>query len=158
MPASAALVSLFLALGFSGSRTMPLPNSLIGSSKGLSPTCKGSVRLPRSRRWWWVSAVCSSGAAFAVRGGIAAERGARTHLSLGKDAPDPRAIHPPRMGKTFEEAKVERGYGKPLNLKPLATHHPAQRFSQVVLVVGFADVAGVRVFRQGLNVVVFGEA
>jgi len=29
----------------------------------------------------------------------------RTHLSLGKDAPDPRTVHPPAMGKivAFQE-------------------------------------------------------
>ena len=32
--------------------------------------------------------------------------GARTHLSLGKDAPDSRAVHPPSMGKIVESSEV----------------------------------------------------
>ena len=30
----------------------------------------------------------------------------RTHLSLAKDAPEPRAIHPVEMGKVLEMAEV----------------------------------------------------
>jgi hypothetical protein len=30
----------------------------------------------------------------------------RTHLSLGKDAPEPRAIHPPSMGNIVEIPEV----------------------------------------------------
>jgi putative transposase len=32
--------------------------------------------------------------------------GARTHLSLGKDAPEPRPVHPPSMGKIVELREV----------------------------------------------------
>lgn len=32
--------------------------------------------------------------------------GSRTHLSLGKDAPDPRSVHPPAMGKIVELPEV----------------------------------------------------
>ena len=32
--------------------------------------------------------------------------GARTHLSLGKDAPAPRAVHPPAMGRIVELPEV----------------------------------------------------
>jgi hypothetical protein len=34
------------------------------------------------------------------------QNGARTHLSLGKDAPDSRAVHPPSMGKIVESPEV----------------------------------------------------
>jgi hypothetical protein len=33
-------------------------------------------------------------------------RSRRRHLSLGKDAPDPRAVHPPSMGKIVEIPEV----------------------------------------------------
>jgi hypothetical protein len=32
--------------------------------------------------------------------------GARSHLSLGKDSPDSRAVQPPEMGKIFALPKV----------------------------------------------------
>jgi hypothetical protein len=35
-------------------------------------------------------------------------RRSRTHLSLGKDAPEPRAVHPPSMGEIVELPEVGR--------------------------------------------------
>ena len=32
----------------------------------------------------------------------------RTHLALGKDAPEPRAVQPPNMGKVVELPEVDR--------------------------------------------------
>jgi putative transposase len=37
---------------------------------------------------------------------LAYYHGSRTHLSLGKDAPDPRSVHPPAMGKIVELPEV----------------------------------------------------
>jgi putative transposase len=37
---------------------------------------------------------------------FACYHGSRTQLSLGKDAPDPRAVHPPSLGKIVEIPQV----------------------------------------------------